>query len=293
MNQVAESKGGKLLSTKYITGAKLLWECEDGFQWEQTWGNIQQNHWCPHCAGCTKPKIEDLQKIAKENGGELISTEYLNSKQKLLWGCMCGYQWQTSWSVIRGGSWCPKCGGHLKKDIDEIRAFIQKRNGTLLTNEYINCKTPLIINCGNHIWETSYDSLRNGTWCPHCAGNIKYKIEYLQEFAQTKGGNLLSTIYNNSHQLLEWECKYGYKWFAKWTTINNQCTWCPHCAGNLKKDIEVLQRYAFNKGGNLLSTEYTNNKTKLLWECNKKNMYFLCIGITYYLDIGVASVHLH
>jgi len=34
-----------------------------------------------------------------------------------------------------------------------------------------------------------------------------------------------------------------------------------------KCDIKELQKHAENKGGKLLSTEYVNNNTKMLWEC--------------------------
>jgi len=36
-----------------------------------------------------------------------------------------------------------------------------------------------------------------------------------------------------------------------------------------KIKIETLQQHAFNKGGKLVSTEYINNCTHLLWECEK------------------------
>lgn len=55
MYKLANKKGGKCLSEKYINSkSKLLWECSNGHRWYATPFSIKvRNSWCPSCY--TKP----------------------------------------------------------------------------------------------------------------------------------------------------------------------------------------------------------------------------------------------
>lgn len=71
-----------------------------------------------------------------------------------------------------------------------------------------------------------------------------------------------------------WECKHGHQWEAKLVRINNKKqSWCPKCAQenkvktNRRFTLEEVIEFAKTNKGKCLSTEYTNNHTKLLWEC--------------------------
>jgi hypothetical protein len=105
------------------------------------------------------------------------------------------------------------------------------------------------------------------------------RIERLRHLAKTRGGDCLSTIYLGVKAKLEWVCKEGHTWEATPDTISTG-TWCPVCA-NLRRIIkhrfssllspddwlEVLKRHARSKGGELLSSIYSNSKTRLRWRC--------------------------
>ena len=105
------------------------------------------------------------------------------------------------------------------------------------------------------------------------------RIEKLRELAKTRGGDCLSTIYLGRKAKLEWICKEGHTWEAVPHSISTG-TWCPVCANVqritkqrlsslLSPDdwLEVLRRHARSKGGELLSSVYTNAKTRLRWRC--------------------------
>jgi hypothetical protein len=102
----------------------------------------------------------------------------------------------------------------------------------------------------------------------------KYTIEHLKEFAKAKGGDCLSEVYTNSHDLYTWLDNMGNTWQARWYNILNG-TWSPFLQEQKKADslrkytIVDLQKHAETKGGKLLSTEYQNTKTKLTWEDSK------------------------
>jgi len=105
------------------------------------------------------------------------------------------------------------------------------------------------------------------------------RIERLRAVAKTRGGDCLSTIYLGWKAKLEWVCNEGHTWEAVPHSISTG-TWCPVCANvqRIRKQrlssllspadwLEVLRRHARSKGGELLSSIYTNAKTRLRWRC--------------------------
>ena len=51
MKKIAESKGGKCLSERYINlDTKLEWQCEKGHLWGAIPSSIKRGSWCPKCA---------------------------------------------------------------------------------------------------------------------------------------------------------------------------------------------------------------------------------------------------
>ena len=114
MREIAESKGGKCLSSAYL-GARvpLVWQCSEGHTWETSPGNItSRKSWCPYCDGqkSERATIEHMRKVAFERGGSCLSAKYINSKTKLLWRCLNNHQWEAlPINVVNKGSWCPLC----------------------------------------------------------------------------------------------------------------------------------------------------------------------------------------
>jgi len=50
MQQLAEERGGKCLSDKYVDAAtKVKWQCAKGHVWEATIRDIKDGSWCPEC----------------------------------------------------------------------------------------------------------------------------------------------------------------------------------------------------------------------------------------------------
>lgn len=104
-------KNGKCLSTEYVdANTKYLWECSKGHQWEAKYNDIYQGQWCLEC-GINKQRntIQDCYNLASSRNGKCLSTEYVNSKSKLLWECEKGHQWEARYDNIDQGQWCPEC----------------------------------------------------------------------------------------------------------------------------------------------------------------------------------------
>jgi hypothetical protein len=134
--RIAASRGGECLSHQYRGANELMrWRCGDcGHEWEAPVSRITKRSWCPPCAyrggwerrrkrfgksgqkgrpgRPSKYSIEDMRRLAKERGGECLSSVYLNEEIKLRWRCGdCGHEWESAPAVVaRKGTWCPPCG---------------------------------------------------------------------------------------------------------------------------------------------------------------------------------------
>jgi hypothetical protein len=179
LQEFAKNKNGALLSTEYINSdTKMLWKCKEGHQWEARWDNIKNaGQWCPICSGKIKAEIKELQLFAKNKNGRLISTEYINNNTKLLWECSEGHQWKARWNNIKNlNQWCPTCSGCSKPDITELQDYALSKNGSLLSNTYINDNTKMVWGCEKgHQWEAIWDNIKNNHWCPECSS---FKTEH-------------------------------------------------------------------------------------------------------------------
>lgn len=84
--------------------------------------------------------------------------------------------------------------------------------------------------------------------------------------------NTTEKQYHANKGRVEIICSQGHKWNPLLRDIISRGFWCPKCA-QLKNDqckrldIKLLQKIAKERGGKLISNTYTNNSTKVEWEC--------------------------
>jgi len=233
MRMLADSKGGKCISTSYVDShTKLLWECQKGHRWQAKPYSIKQGRWCMICSGKEKKTVKDMKEIAEKRGGFFISEKYINDRTVHEWECAEGHRWHAKPNRIQQGSWCMICSGKEKKSIQEMKVLARNRGGYCLSTEYINNKTKLSWQCNEgHTWMASAGNVINkGTWCPFCSKRVKKTIEEMQEIAIARGGYCLSTEYINSQTKLSWQCNEGHTWMASAGAVINSGTWCAVCA---------------------------------------------------------------
>ena len=113
--RVAESRGGKCLSTEYENvRLPLTWTCSYGHQWRTALHNVKNNgSWCPECFW-TNQKLDILvaRSLAASRKVACLSTEYINSSAPMIWRCEVGHTWAAQFRSLRClGTWCPMCSG--------------------------------------------------------------------------------------------------------------------------------------------------------------------------------------
>lgn len=109
---LAESRGWTCLSTEFVNSSTpLRWRCAQGHEWSSTPGSARANK--AGCPVCYREKhyykLEDMQRFAKNKGGECLSIAYRNVNYRLTWQCRRGHVWHAVTSRVLGGSWCPEC----------------------------------------------------------------------------------------------------------------------------------------------------------------------------------------
>ena len=239
----ASQREGKCLSKAYIgIQHPLKWQCKYGHTWSASFDHVKHKQWCPVCLREKKRDdrerkyVIQCQNFAKEKGGLLLSKSYLNANQKLLWECRRHHKFYLSMNKVKSGRWCPECSKdqqaeiRSKQLISEAQLVAASYDGKCLSHVCNNAKTKLTWECSErHKWQAQATSvLRQGTWCPTCAGNSKLSLKQMQELANDRGGVCLARAYINTDTKYRWQCNLGHEWDATFNKIKSG-QWCPIC----------------------------------------------------------------
>jgi predicted nucleic acid-binding Zn-ribbon protein len=252
LRQLARSKNGKLISTKYL-GQKthLTWECEQGHRWTAGSGNILTGHWCPDCGGRPNLNIYDMQNFVEKFGGVCLSKEYINTRSSLNWQCINGHKWEASYAHIRLGYWCIKCAQdphilevenpYVTVRIEQLKSIARAKGGECLSDIYLGDDQKLIWRCANgHTWDAVPGSIKQGRWCPDCGGRPRLNLQIAQQAALDFEGECLSTEYINVKTKMKWRCKKGHEWETSFDSVR-QGNWCRRCSQITRRMREKIQ----------------------------------------------------
>ena len=133
MRKMAESRGGKCLSTVYKnTGSKLRWQCSKGHEWEAVpYSLICAKSWCPICGAqqsCDTRKVSTWKavcELVQKRDGKCVTGEYLGPKKHHVWQCDKGHIWTAQvGNILYSGKWCPHC--NFFKNEAKCRTIFEK-----------------------------------------------------------------------------------------------------------------------------------------------------------------------
>ena len=230
MKQIATERGGWCLSDEYIdSSTKLRWECRLHHVWEAPPREISEGNWCPECNGSMLSTIDGMQELASEKGGLCLSDRYVNSSTKLKWQCSKNHTWEETPESIISGSWCPECARARRYTIEGMVELAAEQGGLCLSEKYVNSTTKLTWQCAKgHVWEATPRIIKQGGWCPECAGTIRLSVSEMQQLAEERGGKCLSDKYVDAATKVKWQCSKGHVWEATIRDIK-EGSWCPEC----------------------------------------------------------------
>ena len=309
---LAQKYGAKCISKEKPPVLKQYeWECPLGHNFFGTpLTRVKNQFACPKCRAVKTTKLKasgklpeyidrlgQLEEIAASKNGQCLSTSYKGSNRKLLWRCAEGHEWESTAGSIKGGTWCPVCGGHQRLSIEDARKVAERKGGKCLSAEYKNARTNLLWECAEgHQWSAKYDSVNRSTWCPICSFKLqgektrKYTPQDLEAIAQQRGGHFLSETYAGALRNHKWQCARGHTWMATPSSIINAGTWCSSCSRYLSERIcniafEKITGGAFIKGRpNWLRSP---NDTQMEFDgwCEELGIAWEHHGLQHYQDI--------
>lgn len=217
---LAESRGYKWIGKGLPanTMIKTPWLCPAGHERETSYHSILRGKGCPYCYGNAPKNREDYCAIAKERGFIWLGPEVPTTKINTWWECEKGHQWETRYSGIRQGRGCPHCSNRAPKTAEDYHALASEWTGgdyhapaiewvgeelppTIMTKTRWRCSR-------GHEWETYYNSIQQGTGCPHCCNewraeltktyweNGLYDAECLRKISESKKAAWTRGVYD-------------------------------------------------------------------------------------------------
>lgn len=165
-----------------------------------------------------------------------------------------------------------------KLTIDAVRNMISIAGCSLITNNYINMKQKLMIECScGEVYETNLDSFKNKnkTTCNNCSKKRMSKIKtsnlnYVKKYIEDRNCELLSE-YNNAKEKLKIRCSCGNVFLKTFNKFKNGQTKCFDCVGRREWNYEAIKSYIeleSNSACILLSDTCENRKDKIDIRCS-------------------------
>ena len=110
-----------------------------------------------------------------------------------------------------------------------VKEQFEKEGYKLLSEEYVDSKTKLKYECPEgHKHSISWNNWRQGQRCFYCSNNAKPSIEFIRQYFENKGCVLLTEVYINAQQKLEYICANGHRHEIKWNHFKDGSR-CPIC----------------------------------------------------------------
>lgn len=301
MQILAIEKGGRCLSDKYSNYDTLLtWECALEHTWQASGGSIKYSKsWCPHCAGNARKTIEDMQLFAKENNGKCLSLFYKGVHLDLEWECCSGHKWfATPTAMQLKEQFCTTCS-NMKRWQDEINNIVSKYDGKCFTSDINSIKQKIDLECKlGHKWNTSFRSVREGSWCPDCVKCKKLSINDYHDLAKQKNGKCHINNIPQYREKIKWECDKGHTWFARVDVVKK--SWCKICVDEnggtivekfCREIFEEIFKKPFPSGRYLwLKNDKTNRNLELDGYCAELNIAFEYQGIQHYEEVDAFGI---
>lgn len=235
IKEFVESKGYELLKIERKKDEKnrgyieVTIICPLGHETTVMYGNFKKSkNGCKYCCGNIKYSLQEVKGYMESFGYELLSTEYKDNKSNLETICPNGHEWKTTFNRFKNGTRCCYCENNQPLDINYIKQQLNNEGYELLSKEYKNNHTPLIMKCPKgHITDgTTWNHFQNGTRCSRCnnskgeekiekwlkENNLEYNSQYRFNDCKGKSKSLPFDFYLPYYNIcIEYDGKQHYK----------------------------------------------------------------------------------
>lgn len=202
-----------------------------------------------------KSYLATAKRVAVERGGACLSKEYISSSEDLEFKCLNDNHssWPASYSsVVNLGTWCPECaneavGFNNRVDLSTLALLCVDAGVSLLKKEKkVKDVVKYLVkyNGCEHEDYLSLQQIKSKRKCSECpnperGGSQRLDIGWFRDYAQRKGGALISKYYMNNSCKMLFSCEKGHVWPASGANVRNNQSWCPECAGRKGYSIDI------------------------------------------------------
>lgn len=133
-------------------------------------------------------ELEELNSIAKKNGGKCLSNIFLGVDQKHKFVCAKGHIFESLPSNIKSKrkTWCPTCkpnrigDSNRKYSVNDMQKVANKKKGKFLSSIFKSVNDKYLWECeSKHQWRAAPMDILKGTWCKKCS-NLNKNLPFLK-----------------------------------------------------------------------------------------------------------------
>lgn len=166
-----------------------------------------------------------------------------------------------------------------KLSYEEVKNIVENAGMKLLTEEYVNNRTKLLVNKDGYLGYTTIDAIRSNKNFLYFFKTNPFSIQNIQKYLDERktGAKILTEEYKNNVQKLKLQCKCGeifYRCLSDIQQTNYVC--CEQCTIKLRSDKRredddtVIREFA-NKNYIILENNYKNVDTRI--RCQNEEGY--------------------
>ena len=167
-----EKEGYTLLSEEYINfHTPMVFICPNNHVHKISFDGWEKGQRCKKCVDDSLRKdVKDIKQVFHNEGYTLLTTNYINSVQRLDCICPTGHDVTMTWNNWQQGYRCRYCAKNVRYTLEFVRDSFEKEGYVLISTEYKNQKQKLnyICSCGHNNNITWTDWYNGGYRCPTC-----------------------------------------------------------------------------------------------------------------------------
>lgn len=237
--------------------------------YEVTFANFKTGKRCPKCSEIKRRKkrtIWNKEKIidfVEDNNYEFIEFVKFDKIESIIkvWCKNLKHEpYNVKFANFKNGQRCRKCSDEIKSknfshNYEYVKEYIESFGYKMLSNEYINLHSEIKILCDKHgIYKTTFQLFKMAKYkCPKCSDEHrgeyhKLNYEYIKEYIESFGYEILSNEYINMKTNILVKCPNGHKsYFTNFDRFKrgDRCPYCNESKGE-KKINEILNKYNMN-----------------------------------------------
>jgi hypothetical protein len=235
-----EGRGIRLLGDHLGLRNKVIFACEDGHEWKAEINTVLNHRsGCPYCAKNAKLDSSVINERLKLRGIQMIGS-YQGTRNKSLFKCQSGHEWEAGLASVLGGNNCPTCNiesqRYTTNEFIELAIVAHGDRYDYSKVDYLNAKVKVEIVCRKHgsFWQLPLNHIQGRKHgCKECVfDGLRLTTEEFIEKSKLRHGDKYDysrVEYKTNHNKVELICKeHGSFWQMPMNHIKE--TGCPGCA---------------------------------------------------------------